>query len=146
MVLFCAAMCRFVLLTFNSSSVGGVKRPAEGSKEEPSEKKNLPVVAKTFMPKTAIENCLPSRPSQSSPKLARAGAQVRPTHHHHHQYVIIVAVFNVRFGVLLQKTVLAESANKNGTLNSKCVACKSHVHLVQRHFVEGRLYHRSCFK
>uniref|UniRef100_A0A8C4GYU9 Mical-like 2a n=1 Tax=Dicentrarchus labrax TaxID=13489 RepID=A0A8C4GYU9_DICLA len=87
--------------------MGGVKRPAEGSKEEPSEKKNLPVVAKTFVSKTAIENRLPST---------------------------------------LTKTVLAENANKNGTLNSKCVACMSHVHLVQRHFVEGKLYHRSCFK
>ncbi|KAK2833218.1 hypothetical protein Q5P01_017107 [Channa striata] len=45
-----------------------------------------------------------------------------------------------------QKPTLAENANKTGTLNSKCVACKTHVHLVQRHFVEGRLYHRSCFK
>ncbi|XP_042361743.1 MICAL-like protein 2a isoform X2 [Plectropomus leopardus] len=97
--------------------MGGVKRPAEGSKEEPSEKKNLPVVAKTFLSKTATENRLPS--SQTSPKLARAAGQ---------------------------KVVLAENTNKNGTLNSKCVACKSHVHLVQRHFVEGKLYHRSCLK
>ncbi|KAM8724059.1 MICAL-like protein 2a [Acanthopagrus schlegelii] len=100
--------------------MGGVKRPAEGSKEEPSEKKNLPVVAKTFVSKTAIENRSPSAlTAQSSPKSARAAAQ---------------------------KAVLAENTNKNGTLNSKCVACKSHVHLVQRHFVEGKLYHRSCFK
>ncbi|XP_041813313.1 MICAL-like protein 2a [Chelmon rostratus] len=100
--------------------MGGVKRPAEGSKEEPSEKKNLPVVAKTFMPKTAIENRLPSTvTAQTSPKPARAA---------------------------VQKAVLAENANKHGTLNSKCVACKGHVHLVERHFVEGKLYHRSCFK
>ncbi|KAE8283377.1 MICAL-like protein 2 Junctional Rab13-binding protein Molecule interacting with CasL-like 2 [Larimichthys crocea] len=100
--------------------MGGVKRPAEGSKEEPSEKKNLPVVAKTFVSKTAVENRLPSTlTAQSSPKLARAA---------------------------VQKAVLAENANKTGTLNSKCVSCKSHVHLVQRHFVEGKLYHRSCFK
>ncbi|XP_035472091.1 MICAL-like protein 2a isoform X1 [Scophthalmus maximus] len=100
--------------------MGGVKRPAEGSKEEPSEKKNLPVVAKTFVSKTPIENRSPSsRTAQSSPKSSRAAAQ---------------------------KTVLAENANKSGTLNSKCVACKSHVHLVQRHFVDGKLYHRSCFK
>ncbi|XP_029944945.1 MICAL-like protein 2a [Salarias fasciatus] len=99
--------------------MGGVKRPAEGSKEEPSEKKNLPVVAKSFVPKAAIENCLPSaRAAQASARPARAAGQV----------------------------VLAENANKNGTLNSKCVACKSHVHLVQRHFVEGKLFHRSCFK
>lgn len=100
--------------------MGGVKRPAEGSKEEPSEKKNLPVVAKSFVPKNTIENCLPStRVVQTSPKLARDAAQ---------------------------KMVLTENGNKTGTLNSKCVACKSHVHLVQRHFVEGKLFHRSCFK
>ncbi|XP_078126490.1 MICAL-like protein 2a [Sander vitreus] len=99
---------------------GGVKRPAEGSKEEPSEKKNLPVVAKTFVPKTTIENCLPSTlPAQTSPKLARAA---------------------------VQKEVLVENSGKNGTLNGKCAACKTHVHLVQRHFVDGKLYHRSCFK
>ncbi|XP_029914932.1 MICAL-like protein 2a [Myripristis murdjan] len=100
--------------------MGGVKRPAEGSKEEPSEKKNLPVVAKTFVSKTAIENRLPpTLVAQTSPKLARTATQ---------------------------KTVLVESSNKSGTLNSKCVACKSQVHLVQRHFVDGKLYHRSCFK
>ncbi|XP_042250048.1 MICAL-like protein 2a [Thunnus maccoyii] len=100
--------------------MGGVKRPAEGSKEEPSEKKNLPVVAKSFVSKTTTENRFPpTRTAQTSPKFARVAAQ---------------------------KAVLAENVNKNGTLNSKCVACKSHVHLVQRHFVEGKLYHRSCFK
>ncbi|XP_034567923.1 MICAL-like protein 2a [Notolabrus celidotus] len=101
--------------------MGGVKRPAEGSKEEPSErKKNLPVVAKTFVSKSATENRSPSSlNAQTSPKLARTNAQ---------------------------KPVLAENSNKNGTLSSKCAACKSHVHLVQRHFVEGKLYHRSCFK
>ncbi|XP_070837555.1 MICAL-like protein 2a [Chaetodon trifascialis] len=99
--------------------MGGVKRPAEGSKEEPS-KKNLPVVAKTFVPKTAIENHLPSTvTAQTSPKLTRAA---------------------------VQKAAQAENANKHGTLNSKCAACKCHVHLVERHFVESKLYHRSCFK
>ncbi|XP_030591945.1 MICAL-like protein 2a isoform X2 [Archocentrus centrarchus] len=100
--------------------MGGVKRPAEGSKEEPSEKKNLPVVAKSFVSKNAIESCLPStRTAQTSPKLATAATE---------------------------KVVLAENISKNGTLNSRCVACNGHVHLVQRHFVEGKLYHRSCFK
>ncbi|XP_074553096.1 MICAL-like protein 2a [Halichoeres trimaculatus] len=95
--------------------MGGVKRPAEGSKEEPSErKKNLPVVAKTFVSKTAAEKRSPSSfKAQTSPA---------------------------------QKPIPAENSNKNGTLNSKCAACKSHIHLVQRHFVEGKLYHRSCFR
>ncbi|XP_028311050.1 MICAL-like protein 2a isoform X2 [Gouania willdenowi] len=100
--------------------MGGVKRPAEGSKEEPSEKKNLPVVAKGFVSKTAIENCLPSSGAAlSSSKSVRAA---------------------------VQKVVLVDSANKSGTLSSKCVACMNHVHLVQRHFVDGKLYHRTCFK
>ncbi|XP_015242934.1 PREDICTED: MICAL-like protein 2 [Cyprinodon variegatus] len=100
--------------------MGGVKRPAEGSKEEPSEKKNQPVVAKILESKSGIENRLPSTITAcKSPMSDKVGAQ---------------------------RVVLADGANKTGTLNSKCVACRSHVHLVQRHFVEGKLYHRACFK
>nr|XP_061838122.1 MICAL-like protein 2 [Nerophis lumbriciformis] len=43
------------------------------------------------------------------------------------------------------KSANTAAQNKNGTLNSKCAACRSHVHLVQRHFAEGKLFHRSCF-
>ncbi|KAM6957764.1 MICAL-like protein 2a [Aplochiton taeniatus] len=101
-------------------SVGGVKRPAEGSKEEPSEKKNLPVTTKNVVSKTSAENHRPPiLIAETSPKSAKVAGQ---------------------------KAILVENSNKTGTLNSKCVACKSHVHLVQRHFVEGKLYHRSCFK
>lgn len=59
-------------------SVGGVKRPAEGSREEPSEKKNLPVLAKTFVPKAAENRSPPSvHPvAQTSTKVAGAAAQV----------------------------------------------------------------------
>lgn len=58
-------------------SVGGVKRPAEGSREEPSEKKNLPVVAKTFVPQ-AGENRSPSTHlvGQTSTKVLGAAVQV----------------------------------------------------------------------
>ncbi|XP_034046974.1 MICAL-like protein 2a [Thalassophryne amazonica] len=101
-------------------SMGGVKRPAEGSKEEPSEKKNLPVTAKTFVRTPTSVDSLPAPiTTQTSPTAAKDP---------------------------VQEVVLGGSANKNGTLNSKCVACKTHVHLVQRHFVDGKLYHRSCFK
>lgn len=62
---------------FPFASVGGVKRPAEGSREEPSEKKNLPVVTKTFVPK-AVEKRPPSGHlvPQASTKVAGAAVQV----------------------------------------------------------------------
>lgn len=55
--------------------MGGVKRPAEGSKEEPSEKKNLPVVAKSFASKNGTS--LPSTlTGQTAPAACGATAQV----------------------------------------------------------------------
>ena len=59
-----------------------MKRPAEGSKEEPRGKKNLPVVAKTMVYKMVIENCPPpsSLMVKTSPKATRAAVQVRGVH------------------------------------------------------------------
>ncbi|KAL6102567.1 micall2 [Pungitius sinensis] len=92
--------------------MGGVTRPAEGSKEEPS------AVAKSFVSKSAAETGSPLTPAARPPAdVCRA-----------------------------QKALCTETTNKHGPLNSKCVSCKSHVHLVQRHFVDGKLYHSSCFK
>ncbi|XP_030635964.1 protein-methionine sulfoxide oxidase mical2b [Chanos chanos] len=82
--------------------MGGIKRPAENSTEEPSGKKNQAVTAKVFPS--------PTPPTEN------------------------------------KREALAERSNKQGTLSSSCNACHKHVHLVQRHLVDGKLYHRNCFK
>lgn len=61
--------------------VGGVKRPAEGSKEEPSGKKNLPVIAKPLPFKVVVENRPPlastvTPPSGRSPNRPCAADKV----------------------------------------------------------------------
>ncbi|XP_037621236.1 MICAL-like protein 2 isoform X2 [Sebastes umbrosus] len=103
--------------------LGGIKRPADGPTEEPSGKKNQAVASKVFpSSKPARENSPPpssniSRPSPS-PRQDRNAT----------------------------KDVVGERSHQTGTLSNKCVSCNKHVHLVQRHLVDGKLYHRNCAK
>ncbi|KAJ8001405.1 hypothetical protein DPEC_G00169170 [Dallia pectoralis] len=99
--------------------MAGIKRPAEPSQEEPSGKKNQAVISKVF-PSTAPSSQPPTE-TRSYPSPPRASPRAA------------------------QKEVPLERT-KMGTLSNKCCVCNEHVHLVQRHLVDGRLYHRNCAK
>ncbi|KAM6939832.1 protein-methionine sulfoxide oxidase mical2b [Xenentodon cancila] len=103
--------------------MGGIKRPAEGSTDEIPGKKNQPVVSKVLAaPKPARENSPPR--SSNIPRPPPSPKQARNSTQDAH----------------------VETSHQTGTLSNKCVSCNKHVHLVQRHLVEGKLYHRNCAK
>ncbi|XP_055266426.1 MICAL-like protein 2 isoform X2 [Moschus berezovskii] len=96
----------------------GVKRPPSDTSEEPYGKK------------------APSQPAQSAPGPAR-GQPLSP--------------------VSTNRTIQRKDAGTEGTpwkagqaaggsLSSTCGVCGQHVHLMQRHLADGRLYHRGCFR
>ncbi|XP_060910626.1 MICAL-like protein 2 isoform X2 [Labrus mixtus] len=103
--------------------LGGIKRPAEAPTGEPSGKKNQPVTSKVFpSSKPARENSPP--PSSNITQPTPSPKQTRHT----------------------KQVVPVEKPHQAGTLSNKCVFCNKHVHLVQRHLVDGKLYHRHCAK
>lgn len=57
-----------------------------------------------------------------------------------------VNLINMFITVVVQRDVPEERSEKPGSVNRGCSVCNKHVHLVQRHLVDGKLYHRNCFK
>ncbi|XP_041839308.1 protein-methionine sulfoxide oxidase mical2b isoform X2 [Melanotaenia boesemani] len=103
--------------------MAGIKRPAEGLTDEPPGKKNQPVVSKVLpAAKPARENSPP--PSSNITRPTPSPLQIRSSSQDAH----------------------VQKSHQTGTLSNKCVSCDKHVHLVQRHLVEGKLYHRNCAK
>ncbi|XP_029013110.1 protein-methionine sulfoxide oxidase mical2b isoform X2 [Betta splendens] len=101
--------------------MGGIKRPAEGPADASPGKKNQPVVA-TLVP--------PPKPArQNSPPPPSSGPRPAP-----------------RRPLNATQDAVLERPQQSGTLSNLCVACDQHVHLVQRHLVDGKLYHRNCAK
>ncbi|XP_049760053.1 MICAL-like protein 2 isoform X2 [Elephas maximus indicus] len=97
--------------------MAGVKRPPSDSEEEPSGKKTL-----AQLPSPGPPRSLPLSPAKTNPVVQgrAAGAQGPPPK--------------------------AGPAPMGSSVSSICAACGKHVHLVQRHLVDGRLYHRNCFR
>ncbi|XP_064152020.1 MICAL-like protein 2 isoform X2 [Loxodonta africana] len=97
--------------------MAGVKRPPSDSEEEPAGKKAL-----AQLPSPGPPRSLPLSPAKTNPVVQgrAAGAQGPPPK--------------------------AGPAPMGSSVSSICAACGKHVHLVQRHLVDGRLYHRNCFR
>ncbi|XP_036028532.1 MICAL-like protein 2 isoform X2 [Onychomys torridus] len=101
--------------------MAGVKRPSSDSTEERSGKKVLSQPA-SKLPSPAPAQRSPLSPARTNPVVQRnEGGSERPS----------------------PKTALGTAGS---SVSSICGVCGKHVHLVQRHLADGRLYHRSCFR
>ncbi|XP_059555437.1 MICAL-like protein 2 isoform X2 [Myotis daubentonii] len=101
--------------------MAGVKRPPSEAEEEPSGKKALPQPARPSPTPTPARG-LPLSPVSTNATVQRKdrGAEGPP--------------------------LKAGQGSAGGAVSSSCGVCGRHVHLVQRLLVDGKLYHRSCFR
>ncbi|KAJ7305959.1 hypothetical protein JRQ81_010325 [Phrynocephalus forsythii] len=99
--------------------MSGVKRPPSKLNEEPAGKKAVPEPVTPPPPKPSPAHV----PPEAKTKSAVQGKENAP--------------------VPARRHALAESTN---TRSSNCAICGTHVHLVQRLLVDGKLYHRNCFR
>lgn len=99
--------------------MAGVKRPSSDPDEEPSGKKILSQPSRPSPPPTRGQ---PLSPVRTNPTVQqkKGGAGASP--------------------------LKAGLASVGSSVNSICGVCGEHVHLVQRHLADGRVYHRSCFR
>ncbi|XP_072917070.1 MICAL-like protein 2 isoform X1 [Hemitrygon akajei] len=105
------------------SPIGGmahIKRPATDSSEEPAQKRLTPESKPKHPKNTRTDNHEP---------VPHAAATCR------------VATPNK-----VPARDAGDRSSKSGTLTSSCGICKKNVLLVQRYLVDGKLYHRNCFR
>ncbi|XP_035316093.1 MICAL-like protein 2 isoform X2 [Cricetulus griseus] len=100
--------------------MAGVKRPSSDSTEERSGKKVLTQPAK--LPSPAPVQRSPLSPARTNPVVQRNEGTSEGSY---------------------PKAALGTAGS---SMSSICGICGKHVHLVQRHLADGRLYHRSCFR
>ncbi|XP_028914684.1 MICAL-like protein 2 [Ornithorhynchus anatinus] len=103
--------------------IAGVKRPPEDSKEQPVGKK---VTTGPVQP-------TPPTPSSGKPLTPARTNPAVPTKSVVKEYSPV-------------KASVGGSDRSQGTVSSDCAVCGRHVHLVQRHLVDGKLFHRNCFR
>ncbi|XP_053898713.1 MICAL-like protein 2 isoform X1 [Malaclemys terrapin pileata] len=101
--------------------LSGIKRPTSESSEEPLGKK---AISEPIKPPPVSSTAHPPPAAKKNPARPR---QDLPKEN----------------SPVTSKRVLTDSGNLRG---SSCAICGSHVHLVQRHLVDGKLYHRNCFR